>query len=271
MNNQLVSIIVITKDSSEFLEVCLRSIKKQTYKNIELIVVDNFSGDRTVEIAKKYTNKVFIKGHERSAQFNFGVEKSNGEFLYRVDSDFILDKEVVWQCLNKINEGFDAVVVHNSPDVRVSWIAKIRKFEVDMYKYDITHSAARFLKKEVFQKIRGYNEAIIAGEDYDFQNKLNKVNYKTGFIGAEALHLGEPKSFLKHLMKYYEYGKDFVNYKSENENESKSQLKFIRNIYLKNWKKFIFHPILGLSFIIYNFFKFGFGGAGYLIGIIKKI
>ncbi|MCK5510897.1 glycosyltransferase [Candidatus Parcubacteria bacterium] len=271
MNNTLVSIIVTTKDSSEFLDVCLKSIKKQTYKNIELIVVDNFSTDKTIEIAKKYTSKVFLKGHERSAQFNFGVEKSSGKFVYRVDSDFILDREVVQQCMDKINENFDAIVAHNSPDIRAGWIAKIRKFEVDMYKYDITHSAARFLKKEVFQKISGYNEKIIAGEDYDFQNKLNRANYKTGFISAEALHLGESKSFLEHLMKYYEYGKDFVNYKNENKEESKVQLKFIRGIYLKNWKKFIFHPIFGLGFIIYNFFKFGFGGLGYLIGRIKKI
>ena len=152
MNNFLVSIIITTKNSSEFLDVCLQSIKNQTYKNIELIVVDNFSTDKTVEIAKKYTDKIFVKGNERSAQFNFGVEKSNGKFIYRVDSDFVLDKEVVQQCLNKINENFDAVVVHNSPDVTVGNVAKIRKFEVDMYKYDITHSAARFLKKEVFQK-----------------------------------------------------------------------------------------------------------------------
>lgn len=267
----LVSIIVTTKDSSKFLDVCLKSIKNQTYENIELIVVDNFSTDKTVEIAKKYTNKIFIKGPERSAQFNFGVEKSNGEFVHRVDSDSILDREVVRQCVDKINEGFDAVVIHNSPDTTVSWIAKIRKFEVDMYKYDITHSAARFLKKEVSQKIKGYNEAITAGEDYDFQNKLNRAGYKTGFIDAEAIHLGEPKSFFKHLMKYYDYGKDFINYKSENEKESKSQLKFIRKVYLKNWKKFIFHPILGLCFIVYHCFKFAFGGAGYLIGRIKQI
>jgi len=154
--------------------------------------------------------------------------------------------------------------VHNSPDITVSWIAKIRKFEVDMYKYVITHSSARFIKKEVYQKIGGFNEKITAGEDYDFQNKLNRSIFKTGFIDAEALHLGEPTGFWKHMKKYYDYGRDFVIYKEVNKEESKKQIGFKRIIYFKSYEKFFEHPFLGFIFIFYNFFKFGFGGAGYL-------
>jgi glycosyltransferase involved in cell wall biosynthesis len=267
----LVSIIVPTYNSTKFLEQCLDSVKDQTYQKIELIVVDNNSTDETKDIAKRYTDKVFNKGPERSAQVNFGVEQATGEYVYKIDSDFVLDKNVVRQCVEEIQKGFDAIVVHNSPDVRVSWIAKIRKFEVDMYKYDITHSSARFVKKEVYEAIGGFNEKITAGEDYDFQNKLNRGGYKTGFIEAEALHLGEPTSFWKHMMKYYAYGKDFVNYKQENKEESKEQLGFGRTVYFKNWKKFIRHPVLGMGFIIYNFFKFGFGGVGYLLKIKNKV
>ena len=169
--NPLVSVIVPTKNSGEFMEQCLKSIRSQTYQNVELIVVDNNSTDDTKEIAKEYTNKVFNKGSERSAQINFGVQQAKGEYVYKVDSDFVLDKEVVEQCVNETQKGFDAIVVHNSPDTKVSWIAKIRKFEVGMYKYDITHSSARFVKKEIYEKIGGFNEKITAGEDYDFQNK----------------------------------------------------------------------------------------------------
>lgn len=268
--NPLVSVIVPTKNSEKFLEKCLESVKNQTYENLEIIVVDNNSTDKTKEIAQKFTDKVLNHGPERSAQVNFGVAQAGGEYVYKIDSDFILEREVVKQCVNKIQEGFDAVVVHNSPDIRVSWIAKVRKFEVDMYKYDITHSSARFLKKEVYEKIGGFNEKITAGEDYDFQNKLNRGGFKTGFIDAEALHLGEPVSFWKHMKKYYDYGKDFVNYQKENKEESKAQLSFGRSVYFKNWKKFIEYPILGISFIVYNFFKFGFGGMGFILGKIKQ-
>lgn len=269
-NQPLVSVIVPTKNSSQFLEVCLLSIKNQTYQNIEIIVVDNNSTDNTKEIAKRYTDKAYNHGPERSAQVNYGVVQAIGEYVYKVDSDFILDPDVVDQCIKKAHEGFDAIVVHNSPDVRVSWIAKIRKFEVDMYKYDITHSSARFVRKDVYQKIGGFNGNITAGEDYDFQNKLNRNGFKTGFIDAEALHLGEPTSFWKHMVKYFHYGKDFVNYKIENSVEAKEQLSFGRSIYLKNWKKFLTHPFLGLSFIIYNLFKYAFGGFGLFLAKITR-
>lgn len=270
MKEALVSVIIPTKNSAEFLEACLKSITNQTYKNIELIVVDNNSTDQTKTIAKQFTNKFFNKGPERSAQVNYGATKAKGEYIYKVDSDFLLDKKVVAECVAKANEGFDAVVVHNTPDESVSWIARIRKFEVDMYKYDLTHSSARFVRKDVYKKIGGFNEKITAGEDYDFQNKLSRAGYKTGFVNAEALHLGEPTSFWKHMKKYYEYGKDFVNYQKMNSYESKEQLGLVRSVYWQHRIKFVQNPMLGSEFILYNFIKFGFGGTGYMIGTLKK-
>lgn len=260
----LVSVIIPTKNSARTLDKCLASIKNQSYQNIELIVVDNNSSDNTKEIAKKYTDKVFNQGPERSAQTNYGVSQANGDYVYKVDSDFVLDSKVVEQCVEKVEEGYDAAVVHNSPDVTVSWIAKIRKFEVDMYKYDLMHSSARFVSKTVYQKIGGFDEEITAGEDYDFQNKLKREGFKTGFVDAEALHLGEPTSFWAHMKKYYSYGKDFGNYRRKNNKEAGQQLAFFRSVYLKNWKKFLCHPILSLGFFIYNICKYFFGGLGFL-------
>lgn len=269
--NPLVSIIVPTKNSTQFLTRCLDSIKSQTYPNIEIILVDNNSTDNTKEIALKYTDLVFNQGPERSAQVNFGVSKSNGKFVYKIDSDFVLDKEVVSQCMSEIEKGFDAIVVHNSPDVRVGWIARIRKFEVDMYKYDIVHSSARFVKKDVYEQIGGFDPKITAGEDYDFQNKLNRGGFKTGFVDAEALHLGEPTKLWNHLKKYYDYGRDFVNYQSKNKTESDMQLGFFRQVYLKNWKKFVQSPLMGISFILYNIAKYSFGGIGFLVAKINSL
>lgn len=264
MNHPLVSIIVPTRNSAQFLPACLESIANQTYQNIELIVVDRDSTDATKAIAGKFTSHVYNHGPERSAQVNFGVEMAKGEYVYKVDSDFVLDRKVVEECVAKAAEGFDAVVVHNSPDVRVSWIARIRKFEVDMYKYDITHSSARFVRRDVYQAIGGFNEKITAGEDYDFQNKLMRAGYKTGFIDAEALHLGEPKKLLPHLKKFYDYGRDFIHYKSANAEESKKQLSFGRSVYLKHWRQFVKQPIIAIGFTLYNIAKYGAGGAGYV-------
>src|SRR5206468_1500632 len=97
----LVSIVIPTKNSGEFLEACLRSIKEQTYTNIEIIVVDNSSSDNTQEIARKYTDKVFTKGPERSAQRNFGAQSSSGDYLLIIDSDMELSPNVIAECVEK--------------------------------------------------------------------------------------------------------------------------------------------------------------------------
>ena len=59
MEQPLVSIIIPTKNSNKFLEKCLKSIRNQVYKNIEIIVVDNNSTDRTLETARKYACVIF--------------------------------------------------------------------------------------------------------------------------------------------------------------------------------------------------------------------
>ena len=75
MDSPLVSVIIPTKNSGKTLLQCLDSIKNQNYENIEIIVVDNYSTDNTLQIAKIYTNTVYTFSPERSSQVNYGVEK----------------------------------------------------------------------------------------------------------------------------------------------------------------------------------------------------
>lgn len=266
-----VSVVVPTSNSSASLGRCLDSIANQTFQDVELIVVDNGSTDETKHIARRYTNQVYDHGPERSAQVNFGVQMASGTFIYKVDSDFVLDPKVIEQCVERATQGCDAVVVHNSPDRSVGWIAKIRKFEVDMYKYDLTHSSARFVRKSVFDALGGFDERITAGEDYDFQNRLNRAGVRTAFVEAEALHTGEPTHLWRHMRRYYDYGRDFVHYRDANPVESHAQLRFMRRVYLRNWRRFVEHPALGGAFIVYNVIKFGAGGFGFAVAGAQQL
>jgi glycosyltransferase involved in cell wall biosynthesis len=257
----LVSVIVPTRNSARFLVQCLRSIRAQSYTPLEVIVVDNHSSDSTREIASRYADKVLTRGPERSAQVNEGAREASGAYVYKVDADFLLEPTVVEECVEKAAQGFDAVVVHNSPDVRAGRIARIRRFEVDMYKYDHAHSSARFVRKDAFERLGGFDETITAGEDYDFQNRLNAGGYRTGFIDAEALHLGEPTRLFAHMRKYHRYGRQFATFTRRN---SPDQLRFFRPIYLRNWRMFLAHPLRGSAFVLYNVCKYAAGATGYL-------
>ncbi len=81
MSNGLGSVIVPTKNPAGTIEMCLRSIKEQTYPDIEIIVVDNYSEDGMAEIAGKYGAEVLLKDSERSEARNYGADTSKGDYL----------------------------------------------------------------------------------------------------------------------------------------------------------------------------------------------
>jgi len=89
-----ISIVVPVKNSSLFLEECLDSLKKQTYKNWELIAVDNNSTDISWEILKKFAKKdkrikvyQVKKSDGVSATVNFAISKAKGDLIARMDAD----------------------------------------------------------------------------------------------------------------------------------------------------------------------------------------
>jgi len=88
----LVTAVVPTKNSATTLRACLEKLANQSYANLEIIVVDNFSEDDTQKIAKEFTKQVYKRGPERCAQRNFGAQKGKGEFLVFIDSDMELVK-----------------------------------------------------------------------------------------------------------------------------------------------------------------------------------
>src|SRR5512136_2642001 len=101
----LISVVIPTFNSEEFLERCLESIRAQSYPEVEIIVVDNYSGDKTRDIAEKYADLVFLQGSERSVQVNFGVKHARGKYVYRVDSDFVVEPDVIQEAVEKCEIG----------------------------------------------------------------------------------------------------------------------------------------------------------------------
>ena len=99
----LVSVIIPTRNSEKTIKKCLLSVKSQEYKNVETIVIDRDSTDKTKSIAWKYSDKVLNKGPERSAQRNYGVQKAKGNFVLIVDSDMELSSLVIKEAVEKIS------------------------------------------------------------------------------------------------------------------------------------------------------------------------
>ena len=269
-DNPLVSVLIPTYNSEEYLEKCLKSIKNQTYHNIEIIVVDNYSKDKTVEIARRYTKKVYFRGQERSAQMNYGIKKAKGKYAYRVDSDFVVGVDVIEEAVSKCEkEGFDAVCVPNISDPSVSFWSKVRKFERSFYRGRLNNTSARFFDKNTISKLGGFDENLVACEDYDLQNKMLANGLKIGFIDSGEIHLGEPKTILDVIKGHFYYGATLKFFYKKNPNRARKQLNFIRPGYLNNLSKFIKNPILTLGFLFYQSVRYASAGVGHIFYSFK--
>jgi glycosyltransferase involved in cell wall biosynthesis len=271
MNDKpLVSIVIPTCNSDRFLERCLRSVKEQSYYNIEIIVVDNYSTDRTREIAERFADLVLLKGPERSAQVNFGVSRTHGEYVYRVDSDFALEPTVVEEAVRKCEvEAFDAVCVHNTSDGSIGFWAMVRKLERDCYAGDKLNVAARFFSKDVFRKVGGFDEGLVAGEDYDLHNQLIRNNYKIGYIRAKEVHMNEPKCLAEIAIKHYYYGRTLKEFLVANYARGILQVSPLRPALLKKLGSNCKRPSLLIGFGIYQIVKYGASGISFLLALIK--
>ena len=279
-NKDKVSIVITTKNEEKNIEKCLESIKLQTYKEVEIIVVDNNSEDNTKKISSRYTKKVFNKGPERSVQRNFGmIEKAGGKYVMFVDADMILSPSLVKECVEGMKQGFLAMHI---PEIVLgkSYFSKVRRFERSFYDGTVIDGARFFVKKD-FVKVGGFDEALSGPEDWDIDKKIKKIG-KIGLLNAvERVNNWKMTSFIKDngvnpvdycciyhnesefkLKKYLDkkgyYAKSFEAYKNKwkNDEDIKKQLGFYYRffgVFIENgkWKKLISHPSLtfGMYFL----------------------
>ncbi len=94
MKEKLISVIVPAYNVENYIRRCLDSLVSQTYENLEIIVVNDGSTDRTGEIIEEYTerypDKVMLYTRENQGQAearNFGISKASGDYIGFVDSD----------------------------------------------------------------------------------------------------------------------------------------------------------------------------------------
>ncbi|MFA5356590.1 MAG: glycosyltransferase, partial [Candidatus Omnitrophota bacterium] len=107
----LVSINIATYNSARTLVKCLDSVKTQSYKNIEIIIMDSHSKDKTLEIAKSYGAKIVFAPTLATAR-KAGSDASSGEYIMILDSDQVLEPDVIGRCVRACeDEGFDGVTL----------------------------------------------------------------------------------------------------------------------------------------------------------------
>lgn len=271
-----VSIIITSKTEGDVIKALLLSATNQTYKNIEVILVDNNSTDNTLKIAKEFKKvKIYNFGPERSAQRNYGAKKSKGKYLLFLDADMKLTQRVVEECVEKINSGkkIGGIAIPEESVAHSFW-EKVKSFERSFYNEngDPITDAARFFPKEIFEKAGGYDETITGPEDWDLPETIREMGYKTDRINEKIYHKERATSLRSLFKKKFYYGLHAHKYLQKHNISlvSPKTVYFLRPLFYKSWRRLVSHPMLALGMIIMLFTQTLGGGLGYIVGRLKR-
>jgi glycosyltransferase involved in cell wall biosynthesis len=257
----VVSVIITTKDEEKNIVSCLDSIKTQRYpqSKIEVIVVDNDSKDRTKEIAERYTDKVYNFAPERSAQRNFGVKQASGKYILYLDADMTLSEDIIKECVSTCEDnGYIALYIPERIIGDGFWV-KVRDFERSFYNATCI-DAVRFVKRNEFLKIGGFDEDLTGPEDWDFDRRVKELG-KVGIINAPIYHNEGRFSLREYLNKKSYYTQSFERYIQkwgEDDPVIRKQLGGWYRLFWvfvegKKWKRLLRHPLLTIGLYLLRF------------------
>ena len=196
----MLSIIIPTLNEEDYLPLLLESIKKQDFKNYEIIVADAGSKDKTKKIAKNYGCRIAVGGSVARGR-NQGAKIAKGDLFLFIDADmFFPSVEFLTELINKFEKRKLKIATFAScpiTDCFVSSSHKSKRIDKDCYRvYNfwvkisqkiLPHASGIVLiKKELHQKVNGFDEEIKIGEDHAYARQAAKFG-KFGFISMPPI------------------------------------------------------------------------------------
>jgi glycosyltransferase involved in cell wall biosynthesis len=238
--NIFFSIIIPTYNHSFFLDKALGSVVQQTFKNFEVIVIDNFSKDKTAEVVLKnqnYCNIVYKKIHNNGVigeSRNFGIKIAKGNWLAFLDSDDLWHPEKLKKIYKYIKKKSDyqifcndEIILKNNKKSYSNYGPFVKNFYQNLLTEGncISTSGSIVNKKFLLEKkiFFSKNKNFITAEDYDFFLNLAKVNAKFYFIkeflGEHNYYKGSASSdyhfHKKAVINVLKYHIDLMTYKEK--------------------------------------------------------
>ena len=243
MFDKKVSIIIPCYNYARFLKTSVQCALNQTYKNIEVIVVNDGSTDNTDEVAKNIKNIIYIEQENKgiSGARNTGIEHASGDWIYTLDADDTISENLILDSVELIDDNYTIVgPIAFDCDIDFNLIGTYWPTEYtiktntntffDLLTGNRTCGNSLF-SKEMWEKVGGYDVSFDKGcEDWAFWIEM----VKNGCI-IKYVRKNEP------YFKYRKHGNSILNQHNLNNNyikllskynlNSESRLEVIKNLY----------------------------------------
>jgi len=194
MKNLMLSVVIPSYNEELLLPLLLDSLKKQTFKNFEVIVADNKSTDRTPEIVKNHGAKLVSGANRPGIGRNNGAKHAVGEYLVFFDADTSFDENFLEKLNSEIQKknfgvasGFFVGDAGNLFD-RLGhkllnyyfWI--LQKIDPHAYGFYFV------VKRSLFERVGGFDPEIVMAEDHELAARIKKqTKAKFSFLRKPAV------------------------------------------------------------------------------------
>ncbi len=202
----MVSVIIPALNEEVVIAKCLASLVRQDFPadSFEVIVVDNGSVDRTIEVARSFGTSLRLTILQKSnssisALRNRGANAAKGQYLAFLDSDCVAQTDWLSRAVDLLRLGDGGVMgaFYTIPGGS-SWVAKAWYEDLPRLKHgrvSYVPSGTLFVSRNTFFKLGGFDEAIATSEDFEFCQRVTAAGFQVlAFPILSTVHIGTPQT-----------------------------------------------------------------------------
>jgi len=190
----MLSVVIPTRNEEKYIGRLLESLKKQDFSDLEIIVADANSNDKTREIAKGYYAKISGGGPLPAIGRNMGVKIAKGRDILFLDADVVLPDGFLKENYSEfLKRGFDIATTFVKP-ISNNIVDKIIYYVINKgYKFYEKRSPAAqgyniFVMRKWLDKVK-FDERIILNDDLDFVQRVWKAGGEFGVLNGPAINV----------------------------------------------------------------------------------
>lgn len=192
MQNKLITVLMPVYNVEAYVEKAITSICNQTYRNLQIIIIDDCSTDNTVSVVEKLAkidNRILLLKNNINSKIvktlNFGLKYAKGDYIARMDGDDTCTPERLEKQLKFLSENPEYSLVGSHVNTIDENDVLIGKLEMPTDQSSISKNLKYsspvlhiwLAKSQVYKKLEGYRE-IPGAEDYDFLLRMYTENFK---------------------------------------------------------------------------------------------